>query len=98
MPSNVLPHSHPDGHHCNPAPGNPSWRWYLAHFAHRLLDFRAPEVESAAQALVGVKPEQITWRHPPCPGDPEMWPFWHVTLPTDEAARTVVERTMLTKV
>lgn len=45
--------------------------------------------------MLGVK--EVVWRAPASP-QPEMMPFWHVCLPSDEVAKQLVARTMLCKV
>lgn len=67
--------------------------WYLCHFLHRHLDFRRSDLESAA-ALLGYGPLQ--WQEPP--GGNPLSPFWRVWLPDDEAARHIMQRSMLLKV
>ena len=66
-------------------------RKYLCYFLHRLLDFRAPELEALA-SLAGV-PMRLT------PPDlrPDINAFWTCHLPSDEAARQLAERSMLLK-
>jgi len=66
-------------------------RKYLCYFLHRLLDFRAPELEALA-SLAGV-PMRLT------PPDlrPDINAFWTCHLPSDEAARRLAERSMLLK-
>ncbi|CAH9074685.1 unnamed protein product [Cuscuta epithymum] len=71
--------------------------WYLCVFYHRLLDFRKPEVESLAE-LFGAfnsQPRNIEWRlpehyHPDSP-------FHFVSLPSEEIARNVANRSILVK-
>lgn len=67
--------------------------WYLCYFLHRHLDFRAAEFESLAQ-LAGVGAE-VKWRKPH--GDVEHSPFWYVWLPSEEKAREIMSRCILTK-
>ncbi|GLI63539.1 hypothetical protein VaNZ11_006528 [Volvox africanus] len=71
-----------------------SGKEYLTYFAHRLLEFRRPELESVAQT-VGCTEEQLQWRAPA--GDVEHSPFWYLTLPSDEAAVEISRRMILTK-
>lgn len=71
-----------------------SGREYLLHMMHRLLDFRKPEIESLA-SMAGCSMDQLTWRRPA--GDVDMSPFWYITLPCEEAARAIAQRTLLTK-
>ncbi|GFR46055.1 hypothetical protein Agub_g7525 [Astrephomene gubernaculifera] len=71
-----------------------SGKEYLTYFAHRLLEFRRPELESIAQ-LVGCKDEQLRWRAPA--GDVEHSPFWYLTLPSEEAAQEISKRMLMTK-
>lgn len=46
----------------------------MVHLAHKLLDFRQPELEAVA-GMCGVPQSDITFRLPPTE-HPEMMPFW----------------------
>lgn len=72
-----------------------SGKEYLCYFLHRLLDFRRPEFESVAE-LAGCTQDQLRWRMPA--GDLEHSPFWYVTLPSEETAKSIGQRALLTKV
>jgi len=66
-------------------------RKYLCYFLHRLLDFRAPELEALA-SLAGVP-----MRLMPPELRPDINAFWTCRLPSDDAARRLAERSMLLK-
>uniref|UniRef100_A0A7S3VQJ9 tRNA (guanine(10)-N(2))-methyltransferase n=1 Tax=Dunaliella tertiolecta TaxID=3047 RepID=A0A7S3VQJ9_DUNTE len=70
-------------------------KWYACHLSHKYLEFRQPELESVA-ATKGCNVQDVLWRLPPST-DPMMMPIWYVSLPSDDIARQVVSRTMLTK-
>lgn len=69
--------------------------WYLCYFIHHLLNFRISDVESVVEML-GCPLEDIAWRRPH--GDAEVSPFWYLRLPSEDLARRVADRTMLTRV
>ena len=72
-------------------------RWYLSYFIHRLLDFRLPDVESVAETLgCSLQRGDVAWRRPH--GDEELSPFWYLRLPSEDMARQVADRAMLTRV
>ena len=66
-------------------------RKYLCYFLHRLLDFRAPELEALA-SLAGVPMRLI-----PPKLRPDINAFWTCHLPSDEAGRRLAQRSMLLK-
>lgn len=72
-----------------------SGREYLLQMVHRLLDFRRPELEALA-SLEGCRPNQVSWRRPHC--NVEHSPFWYIRLPSEEVAKAVSKRMILTKV
>lgn len=74
----------------DPSQGKP----YLCYYLHRWLEFRVPDVESAAK-LAG-HGEDISWGLPY--GGNVQSPFWYVYLPSDQAAKEVAERSLLMKV
>ena len=67
---------------------------YLCVLVYRLLNFRAAEIQAIAE-LVGLTSDQFQL-HPP--GGNTLSPFWYVTLPSEEAARQLVQRCLLVKV
>mmetsp|Transcript_22265 Transcript_22265/g.56648 ORF Transcript_22265/g.56648 Transcript_22265/m.56648 type:complete len:486 (-) Transcript_22265:551-2008(-) len=89
--SRIITHDDPEGRR-PPANG---YKWYLCHWAHKLLDFRQAELEAVA-GMFGVPRDQMVFRQPPS-DPPHMMPFWYVTLPNDDVARHILSRTMLTK-
>ncbi|GMH33774.1 hypothetical protein BSKO_01608 [Bryopsis sp. KO-2023] len=66
---------------------------YLCYFLHRWLDFRIPDVESAAE-LAGCGSE-LAWSLPY--GGNYQSPFWYVHLPSAEAAEQVAKRTLMAR-
>ena len=66
-------------------------RKYLCYFLHRMLDFRAPELESLAP-MAG-----IPMRLVPPDLRPDTNAFWSCVLPDDDAARLLAQRSMLLK-
>ena len=71
-----------------------SGREYLAYFMHRHLDFRLAEVDSLMEAL-GVPSAPGRWRQPY--GGQQYSPFWYLTLPSDEVARQLTQKSILLK-
>lgn len=74
----------------NDSTGNP----YLCYFLHRWLDFRLPDVESAA-GLAGHS-GKIAWGLPH--GGNIQSPFWYLYAPSEEVARDIAARSLLTRV
>ncbi|KAL5982629.1 hypothetical protein ACLOJK_016704 [Asimina triloba] len=75
--------------------------WFLCVFYHRLLDYRRPEVEALAE-LFGAFPDSppqdrssLDWRLPQ-EHHPDS-PFHFVSLPSEEIARKVANRSILVK-
>lgn len=66
----------------------------LCYFAHRLLDFRVPEINALAE-LAGCQMEEVKWE-PPTAG--ELSPLWYVTLPSHAVAVQIAQRAVLLKV
>ena len=66
-------------------------RKYLCYFLHRLLDFRAPELDALA-SMAGIHMQLV-------PPDlrPDINAFWTCSLPSDDAARQLAQRSMLLK-
>ena len=71
-----------------------SGREYLAYFMHRHLDFRLAEADSLLEAL-GLPPAPGRWRQPY--GGQRYSPFWYLTLPSDEVARRLTQKSILLK-
>ena len=67
--------------------------WYLCYFMHRHLDFRRAEFQALAD-LNGFG-DAVEWRAPF--GGVEHSPFHYVRLPSDDAARAIMKRSILTK-
>jgi len=63
------------------------------YFMHRHLDFRKQELQALAD-LFGAG-DTVAWRRPF--GEIEHSPLWYVWLPSDDLARKIVERSILTK-
>lgn len=84
------------------AGGLATGRRYLCYFIHHLLDFRRAEIDALA-ALAGCRPEEVAWEAPLVsptaePEAAELSPFIYITLPSEEAARRIMERSLLAKV
>mmetsp|Transcript_40151 Transcript_40151/g.89077 ORF Transcript_40151/g.89077 Transcript_40151/m.89077 type:complete len:494 (+) Transcript_40151:82-1563(+) len=77
----------------DPDPGGEG-TWYLCHFVLRFLNFRLPDVESVAE-MFGCSIDQLCWRRPY--GNDPLSPFWYLKLPSEEVARKVADRSMLTR-
>ena len=71
-----------------------SGREYLAYFMHRHLDFRLAEVDSLMEGL-GLPSVPSRWREPY--GGQQYSPFWYLTVPSDEVARQLMQKSILLK-
>ncbi|ERN19925.1 hypothetical protein AMTRI_Chr11g100690 [Amborella trichopoda] len=80
--------------------------WFLCVFYHRLLDFRRPEVEALAELLLKTDSNQegggshgsqflVEWRLPEN-HHPDS-PFHFVSLPSEDIARKIAQRSLLVK-
>ncbi|KAJ7547194.1 hypothetical protein O6H91_08G073900 [Diphasiastrum complanatum] len=73
--------------------------WYLCYFLHRLLDYRLPEVESLAKLFGCFDGEDgahhLQWKQPPHHHLDS--PFYFVSLPSEEIARSIAHRSLLVK-
>jgi len=66
---------------------------------HRLLDFRHPEINSIASLIAcdSITHSGCVAFDPPCGGS-YLSPFWYVQLPSEQAAESIAQRSLLVKV
>ncbi|XP_077251479.1 tRNA modification 11 protein [Tasmannia lanceolata] len=69
--------------------------WFLCVFFHRLLDFRRPEVESLAELFGESHNHSLEWKLPEN-HHPDS-PFHFVSLPSEDIARNIANRSILVK-